>query len=202
MSLGRAVASRPPPDYRVELHRAAAGQIEAYAAREQFDEAIDFTRRFTRRVEPAPAVLYERALLYNRLGRFDEAMTDYDRVIELDPEHAAARYDRGELLLERGEIARAQVDLEVAARHAPDHWVVHFRLAELAGVRGDPRAVEAHLVDAIRHGFKLETLAQSSNWRAWMADPELGAVISRVIIIYGDEALLDKLQGDGQGPPR
>jgi tetratricopeptide (TPR) repeat protein len=199
---GQAVASRPPPDYRNELHRSAAAQIEVLAARSQIEEALDFGKRFTRRVEPAPIVLYEIALLHNRLGQFDEAMTGYGRVLELDSEHAAARYDRGELLLEQGQIDRAQADLEVAARLAPEHWVVHFRLAELAGARGDANALEAHLVDAIRHGFSLETLAQSPSWRSWIGDPVLGTVINRVILIYGDESLLDRLLNQSPTAPR
>lgn len=200
--LADAPASRPPPDYRDELHAAAAAQIEAYAARSQFDEAEDFARRFTKRVEPAPAVLYELALLHNRLGRFDEALDGYDAVIKLEPEHAAARYDRGELLLERGEIARAQEDLEVAARLAPDHWAIHFRLAELAGARGDASAAEDHLVDAIRHGFRLETLLQSPTWRGWVSDPALGPVITRVLVVYGSESLLDSMLENSGAPPR
>lgn len=192
--LGRlAHASRPPADYRDELHRAAAAQIEAMAARSQFEDAFEFGARFTKRVEPGAPVLYEVALLHNRLGQFDDALSAYDRAIAQDPEHAAARYDRGELLLERGEIDRAQADLEAAARLAPTHWVTHFRLAELAGARGDAPATEAHLVDAIRHGFLLETLEQSPTWRGWVHDPELGPVIARVIVVYGDEALLDRL---------
>ena len=60
---GQAAASRPPPDYRQELHRSAAAQIEVLAARSQIEEALEFGARFTRRVEPAPPVLYEVALL-------------------------------------------------------------------------------------------------------------------------------------------
>lgn len=199
---GQAAASRPPSDYRQELHRSAVSQIEVLAARSQFEEAFDFGNRFTRRVEPAPPVLYEMALLHNRLGQFDDALDGYDRVLELEPEHAAARYDRGELLLEQGQIERAQADLEAAARLAPEHWVVHFRLAELAGAQGDARAMEDHLVNAIRHGFSLETLEQSPTWRGWIGDPEIGPVINRMILIYGDEALLDRLLNQSPAAPR
>lgn len=185
---------RPPPDYRHELHRAVSAQIEALAAQGQAEEAADLGARFLRRVEPAAAIHYELGLLHNRLGDADTALHHYDQAIALDPDHVAARYDRGELLLTRGQLVQATADLERAAALRPDHWVVHFRLAELAGERDDLDALEAHLMEALRHGFPLETLVRDATWRQWAADPGRGAIIHRILVVYGDESLLDALR--------
>jgi tetratricopeptide (TPR) repeat protein len=193
--VGSAHALRPPPDYRQELALAAAAQIDTLIAQGQLKEAEDFGARFLRRVEPSAAVHYELGLLQNRLGNLDDALRHYDAAIDLDPDHAAARYDRGELLLARGAVEKATADMERAAALRPDHWVVHFRLAELAGERSDLDAMEGHLMEALRHGFPLETLVRDATWRQWAADPARGAIISRIIVVYGDESLLDTLRG-------
>ena len=195
LATGSAHALRPPPDYRQELHQAAAAQIELLAAQGRVEEAEDLGARFLRRVEPSAAVHYELGLLQNRLGDLDGALRHYSAAIALDPDHVAARYDRGELLLVRGQVEEARADLERAAALRPDHWVVHFRLAELAGERGDLDGMEAHLMEALRHGFPLGTLVQDATWRRWAADPERGPILSRIIVVYGDESLLDALRG-------
>lgn len=199
---GMAMASRPPPDYRQELHQTAAAQVEHLANRGDIDGAFAFGERFVRRVEQAPAVLYEMALLHNRMGQYDQALPLYDMVLSIDADHAAARYDRGELLLARGDISRAQRDLEAAARLAPNHWVVHFRLAELAAEQQNPTATEMHLLNAVRHGFALETLEQSPSWMRWLHDPELGPVITRIVLMYGEPSLLDRLLNTSPVAPR
>lgn len=187
-------AEQPPTDYRQELHQGAAAQVNALAGRNQIDDALDFGKRFNRRIEPAADVFYELGLIYNLKGQEEFALQQYDQALEINPDLAAARYDRGELLLKMDQIEQATADLEAAARLAPEHWVVHFRLAELAGQRNDPPAMERHLVDAIRHGFALRTLLRDQTWRGWIDHPELGPVITRMIIVYGDDALLMEMR--------
>jgi tetratricopeptide (TPR) repeat protein len=192
--LGGARADRTPPDYRDELHQAVAAQVAALAARGDIEEATTLGARFQARVEPSAAVLYELGLLYNRLGQLNEARDHYDRALALDPDNAAARYDRGELLLSQGEVEAARVDLEEAARLRPDHWAAHYRLAQLAGHRRDSAALEEHLMGALRNGFDLQTLLADPIWRQWARDPELGPPIAGLIVVYGDESILEQLR--------
>lgn len=189
-----ASATRTPPDYREELHQAAAAQVEALAAAGKTAEALAFGERFNKQVEPAAEVVYEMGLLHNQLGETDKAMDLYDQAIAIDPRLATARYDRAELLLLAGDTERAEADLLVAAEERPDHWAIHFRLAELAARRGDPDALEAHLLSALRTGFSLRTILLDPNWRAWARDPLLGPPIARLITVYGNDALLDELR--------
>lgn len=193
-ALSVASAARPPADYRRELHRSAAAEVAALAARGQVEEALTLGKRFQTRVEPSSAVLYEIGLLHNQLGQLSEAMDHYDRALKIDPDNAAARYDRGELLLERGESEAARADLEAAATLRPDHWAAHYRLAELAGHRRDSAALETHLMAALRNGFALQTLLADPIWRKWAVDPELGPPIAGLIVVYGDESILEQLR--------
>lgn len=193
LAVAPARADRQPPDYRAELHRAAAARAEALNAEGRYQEAVELARRYQKGVEPAADVAYEAAYALNRMAKLDEALDAYDEVLKLDPEHAAAHYDRGELLLALGRPEKARADLEAAARLRPDHWVAHFRLAELAGRDGDVIAFEDHLMAALRQGFDLRTLLADPTWRSWFRDPRLGPVLRKLVIVYGDERMLEGL---------
>jgi tetratricopeptide (TPR) repeat protein len=192
--MGSTQAAHTPPDYRAELHRAVAAEVAELAARGDVAGAMEMGKRFQTRVEPSAAVLYELGLLHNQLGQLSEAMDHYDRTIALAPDNAAARYDRGELLLEKGKTEAARADFEVAAERRPDHWAAHYRLAQLAGHRRDSAALESHLMAALRNGFALQTLLADPIWREWARDPELGPPIAGLIVVYGDESILEQLR--------
>lgn len=188
-----AVAAREPPDYRAELVRAAAARAETLNAQGLYPEAVDFAERFQEGVTPAADVAYEAAYALNRMAKLKAALAAYGEVLALDPDHAAARYDRGELLIALGRPEDARADLEAAARLRPDHWAAHFRLAELAGRAGDPVALEEHLMQALRQGFDLRTMLADPTWRSWFRDPRLGPVLQKLVIVYGDESMLEGL---------
>ena len=188
------LAVREPPDYRGSLAEAAAAQAEALNAEGHHEEAIDFAATVQRAIGPAAVVQYEVGYAYNRLGDLDAAVRAYDRALELDPHLAAALYDRGELLLLKGRDEEARADFEAAAALRPDHWAVHFRLAELAGRAADAPAFERHLIDALSNGFDFRTIIDDPGWRAWFRDPALGPVLTKLVVVYSDERLLDRLQ--------
>jgi len=191
--VGAALAAREPADYREELFHAAAAQVEALNADGRYEDALALAKRFQRGVEPSAAVGYEAAYALNRMAKLDDALEAYGEVIALDPNDAAARYDRGELLIAMGRADEAREDLEVAARLRPDHWAAHFRLAEIAGHDGDTTAFEEHLMAALRQGFDLHTLLADPTWRGWFHDPKLGPVLRKLVIVYGDESMLEGL---------
>ena len=191
--LGAALAAREPPDYREELFRAAAAQVEALNADGRYEDALALAKRFQKGVAPSSEVGYEAAYALNRMAKLDEALSAYGEVIALDPDNAAARYDRGELLIAMGRPDQAREDLEVAARLRPDHWAAHFRLAEIAGHDGDVQAFQEHLMAALRQGFDLHTLLADPTWRAWFRDPKLGPVLRKLVVVYGDESMLEGL---------
>lgn len=200
LGLQTSLAARLPTDYREALFLRAATDLEALNAIGRFEEAAERGERFDDRVARASLVAYEVAFAYNRMAKLGDAARWYDRAIEADPTNAAARYDRGELRLVSGDVDGAAEDFAAAAAERPDHWVVHFRLAQVAGRRGQPDEMHAHLLDALRHGFDFRTILDDPEWRAWAQDPELGAVLRRLIRGYSDERLWEELQGTPTPP--
>jgi tetratricopeptide (TPR) repeat protein len=205
LCLGAARAVREPEDYRADLMTGAATRISRLSEAGQYDEAKALAERFQRQVEPSAPVTYEIALALNRTGRRSDAIAGYTKALALDPDHAASLYDRGELYLLDARFDLAQADFERAAALVPGHWAVHFRLAELAARAHDSAAFESHLTDAVRNGFDFRRLVVAGapgaaptvdpNWQRWARDPELGKVVTKLIVLYSQEDLLELLTG-------
>jgi tetratricopeptide (TPR) repeat protein len=192
--LGAARAAREPDDYRADLMAGAATRVARVSESGAPDDAIALAERFQRQVEPSAPVTYEIAYALNRLGRRSEAIATYTKALALDRDHAASLYDRGELYLLDGRIDLARADFERAAALVPEHWAVHFRLAELAARAHDAAGFESHLTEAVRNGFDFRTIVADPNWRGWARDPELGKVITKLVVLYSQEDLLELLQ--------
>ena len=187
-------AAREPDDYRKDLMAGAAARVSSVSESGALEDAIALAERFQRQVEPSAPVTYEIAYALNRMGRRQEAIARYTKALALDPDHAPSLYDRGELYLLDGRVALAKADFERAAVLVPDHWAVHFRLAELAARDHDAAGFESHLTDAVRNGFDFRTIVADPNWRGWARDPELGKVITKLVVLYSQEDLLEMLQ--------
>jgi tetratricopeptide (TPR) repeat protein len=187
-------AAREPQDYRADLMTGAATRVSRLSEAGQYEAAKALAERFQRQVEPSAPVTYEIALALNQMGKRSEAIATYTKALALDPDHAASLYDRGELYLLDGRVDLAQADFERAVVLAPGHWAVHFRLAELAARAHDTAAFESHLTDAVRNGFDFRTIVGDPNWHAWARDPDLGKVITKLVVLYSKEDLLELLQ--------
>ena len=196
-------AAREPDDYRADLMAGAAARVSSVSESGALEDAIALAERFQRQVEPSAPVTYEIAYALNRMGRRSEAIARYTKALALDPDHAPSLYDRGELYLLDGRASLAKADFARAAALVPDHWAVHFRLAELAARDHDAAAFESHLTDAVRNGFDFRSLivpgpdgapTMDPNWRAWAHDPDLGKVITKLVVLYSQEDLLELLQ--------
>jgi len=170
-----------------------AAQASGLNAEGRFREVVALVERFDRAVQPLALLSYEAGYAHNRLGEIDKALLHYTQAITLDGELASARYDRGELYLTQSRWKKAREDFETVIRVLPDHWAGHFRMAHLAGVAADPAGMEKHLTNAIRTGFDMAVVVEDPSWRGWAKDPALGAVLRKIIILYGDEKLLDDL---------
>lgn len=192
--VGAAWAELPPPDYRDGLMAAAAEEVARIARERGLSDAAAFAKKWERQVGADARLAYELGLASRLAGDADGALRHLDRALTLDPALASARYDRGEVLLADGELDRAEADFREVVRLAPDQWAGHFRLADVAGRRGDVAAFETHLLEALRHGFAFRDVVGDPRWSGYLADPALGPVVRRLVVVYQGEEVLDALE--------
>ncbi|MFZ5476575.1 MAG: tetratricopeptide repeat protein [Myxococcota bacterium] len=190
----------PPPDYRDALMEAAAAQVAVLARDEGLGAARAFAQGWERTVGEDARVAYEVGLAARLGGEPRLARSELDRALELDPTLVTARYDRGEMRLTEGDLPGAAADFEAVVAARPDHWAGHFRLADLAARARDVERFEAHLLDALRNGFAVRDVAGDPRWHDYLADPELGPVLRRLVVVYQDEAVLEALEKPVETP--
>lgn len=188
--LGLFLALPAAPDYRTELGQRLAAELDR---QKDPREAANLGERLLDRIGELPEVCYATGLAWNQAGEREKALERYDCAIAARPEDAVARYDRGELRLLLGDLPGAREDLEKAATLRPDHWAVHLRLAQVAARSGDATTFERALEESLRRGLDLRTLGLDAEWRGWLADPDLGHVVRRLVTVYGPEGLLEEL---------
>lgn len=192
--LAAAFAELPPPDYRDTLMVSAAQEVGRLGRQEGMEAAAAFVSRWERTVGADARVAYELGLGWRLAGDVGRARSALDRAVDLDPTLVEARYDRGELLLNGGDLDEAEADFREVARAAPERWPGHFRLADIAGRRGDVEAFEAGLLAALRCGFSFRDVVGDPRWTGYLADPSLGPVLRRLVVVYQDASVLDLLE--------
>jgi tetratricopeptide (TPR) repeat protein len=190
-----AMAVRPPPDYAHVLDTDLAKQVASLNKVHAFHEAVALAKRIETHVAPLPGVAYEAGFAHNQLGHIDQALTQYNLAIALDPHLATARYDRGEIYISLRRWTEARADFINVVAAEPEHWAGHFRLAHIAGATGESKAFERHLTEAIRHGLDLHSLAADPTWFGFAQDEVVGAAMRKVLVLYGSEALLREFGG-------
>lgn len=125
--------------------------VEAHLGRPQealrlVDEGI---ARLERELAPDEQLLHRSVLRYNRaqvltgLGRLEEALADYEAVIEQDPHYAEYHFDRSAILRRLGRDAEALAALEVAMRYTPPFPELYYNRADLLAARGETDAAVA-----------------------------------------------------------
>ncbi|MBM4327185.1 MAG: tetratricopeptide repeat protein [Deltaproteobacteria bacterium] len=108
----------------------------------------------------------DRGVAYKRLGRFDQALQDYTRALEIRPDYASALNNRGVLHLERGECRRAVEDLTLALNHGElggkiytNRGLAYVCIGERAKAKEDyRRAFSARPLDSRSFVFMAEAL--------------------------------------------
>ena len=172
---------------------AVEGEADARIAEGDLEGALDLVQRFRRHVTEDARLVYEEGLVRRLQGETAQAEALYSQALEMDPGLAFAWYDLGELHLEAGDLAAADEAFARATALTEDHpqgWAGPFRQAELAGRRGDTEAFSEHLRVALSRGFVFRTVAGDPTWTGFLRDPVLGEVMTRLMTVYGEEALL------------
>lgn len=130
--------------------------VEAYqqgnyqAAIEALNQAIQ------QEVEQSDRAYYLRGISHLKLGELDQAVEDYTKVIELDPENLRAYYDRGIANTQLGNYEQAVADYDRASELAPNEETIYLN-------RGIAKMRQGKLQDAI-----------TDYTQALEFDPELG----------------------------
>ncbi|MCP4807242.1 MAG: hypothetical protein GY913_25705 [Proteobacteria bacterium] len=187
-------AELPPPDYRDALLASVESEADLRISEGDLDGAEDLVVRFRDRVEDDARLVYELGLIARLRGDADAAEKHLRAALAMDGGLGFAWYDLGELLLLEDDLSGAEDAFTHAADLTADHtngWAGPFRLAELAARRGDPAAFDRHLKTAVSRGFRFQTVVGDPAWTSFLADPELGEVLRRLIVVYGEEHILD-----------
>ncbi|KAI8800640.1 hypothetical protein BJ742DRAFT_780142 [Cladochytrium replicatum] len=94
-------------------------------ALEEFDRAIE--------LNPGAAhVYFNRANLFQSMGRYDEAEKDYTRVLELTPSDRVAHLLRGETRAQQKKLPEAMADYFSYLSQTPDDQI-HLKAASIVG---------------------------------------------------------------------
>ena len=105
-----------------KFDEAYALRAAAELGRKRFTDALaDYDRAIAIRRPPDAGLRVDRGLCLTKLGRYDEAMAEYNEAIRIEPNHASAYYRRGNIYAEqKRDRARALADFERAVSLAPD----------------------------------------------------------------------------------
>ncbi|MEU7581400.1 tetratricopeptide repeat protein [Streptomyces sp. NPDC041068] len=83
-------------------------------------------------------LLHNRARVYTALGRLDEALTDFDAVVAMDPHHPEHYVDRAGVRRRVGDVRGALADYDRAIDLAPPYWEMYFNRGDVRLELGDP----------------------------------------------------------------
>ena len=126
----------------VVLHPAFAGDQEECHAVDNFDRAIPACTRIlespTTKKDFVVWSTFNRAAAYERKGEFEKALTDYTKVLQLEPQYLLAHYGRGVSYLRKGDLINAKSAFDNALALNPEfiealysRGIVHFDLGML-----------------------------------------------------------------------
>jgi tetratricopeptide (TPR) repeat protein/predicted aspartyl protease len=137
----------------------------AFAARREFDQALPALTRACELAPDNPDYRYQRGFVYWQTKQPSKALTDFDRALELKPNHILALLARSDLRIQTGDKAGAEADLDAANAAAGKEDAVHFSMAaEYARLGQFPRAIEQYDLWIASHPLDAK-LYGALNWR-------------------------------------
>jgi tetratricopeptide (TPR) repeat protein len=148
----------------------------AFAARQQFDQALVALNRACELAPTDPEYAYLRGRVYRQLKQPDAAKADFDRALKLKPDDVEVLLARAELEVGRGDKAPAEADLDAADAAAPKQADMRF---QMAGVyerldRLTPAIAQLSLwIDSHGNDARMPVALNSRCWLRALADAEL-----------------------------
>ncbi len=101
---------------------------------------------------------YDKGVEYGQQGRFDDAIAEYSKAIELDHNFAEAYSNRGNAYRALGEIQRAIADYAEAIRLNPQDAGAYASRALAYTALGKDREAERDIDKAVEFGFDADLL--------------------------------------------
>ncbi len=129
--------------------------------REQADEIYGLLRQAVAEDPDNAEIIYNQAIFYERLGRYDDAIALLRRAVSLSPEMSNAHARLGVLLLDRGQQSEGEAALRRAREISPQDPVVHVSLAGRQIEHGNYEEAIAHARTAL--------LSDSEDMNAYLA---------------------------------
>ena len=101
------------------------GLAEIYNAQRRFDEAAEASAAAARLsggggAGDNPTAVFDQGLIFWNAGRLDEARQQFERTLELDPEHGEAHYWLGMANLNAGQMAEAAAEFQIYLDREPN----------------------------------------------------------------------------------
>jgi len=83
------------------------------------------------------------ARIFARTGKPDEAIANYQKALQIDPQNAVAHYNLGSLLGMRGNVEQSKLHLEQAVRFDPNYAEAHSNLGNVLLLLGNTKEASA-----------------------------------------------------------
>lgn len=93
----------------------------------------------SRRAPRMVTVINNRARIYLKLNRDDEAFDEFSHALEIDSVNLDARYYRGFMSLYKGNLPGAEADFDVLKRKVPNSYITAVALSSLYSMTGRDR---------------------------------------------------------------
>lgn len=122
------------PEAELEARRIEAGQADAAVAANPW----------------AWKAWRKRGNVFARARAFDQAVKDYDRSLELQPDHPPVLVEKGAALVAAGRLEEGEAAVREAIRWAPGWWGSRIQLAKILKGRGRNEEALAELRFAVQ----------------------------------------------------
>jgi len=124
---------------------------ETYENAEDDERAIAEYRIVGKTAPGLPGVHVALGRLLAKTGKPDEALTEFNDELRVNPDHAEANAEIGAIFVERGEQEKGIAFLAKAVRVEPDLWAAHRELGEAYYKQGRLELARTELLQAVEH---------------------------------------------------
>ena len=152
-----------------------------------YDDAyISFTASLSGS-DNSPLVLHNRASLLVDLGRYDEAMEDYNEILKQDPDDVEAYYRRGLLFLEKGDRTMAEADFQAAENSNSNHLFTKLSKALIHKLDGNWLEAEKLYSDIISTEEDVNSVYYLNRAECYLNTGEVSKAAADIHAIERDE---------------